>query len=556
MAAAAADDATVHDQDGRGGQQADQPDAGDAGNDGANHGQHSGGFQAGGLTQYSNGSIYCNVRGLWLQSNKSKVNYIRDTALQSNAPFIVLTETHLKPEIFDAEVKIDGWSLYRSDRGPGKSHGGVAIYLRNDLIGKLVVAHSNSMCETLVVKVKSLNLLLACIYRPPKATVESFKEALAISQKAIDDVTDADIKVKDILHFGDFNLPCISWPSGKIYEKGVTQKSKEKQQAEMLVNFVENNFMENYIHTATRGKNILDLVFTNNHQLVNNYTTTVNNKFSDHNLLTVELNFSYNTERKSTKSINPMTTNIYEYDLKNATINDWNRFDKVLAEISKDFETETKESDTEEKLKKVYEHAVRATSIVFQKKEDFRDDLNTEKEEEILKPKNKIPKKIRILMRKKKKLSRKILSSTSWRKNFYTMQELRKVEEEIDKSYKERRLNEENEAIKAMKRNPKFFYCYAKKFSKTNTEIAAFEKENGELTVNSEEQAEILQKQYESVESEPKKKFEVEQDFFMKKDECQDCIEEKVHECREDRPANPGAETGPLLHRHRRQGEH
>ena len=92
----------------------------------------------------------------------------------------------------------------------GRAIGGLAIYLRNDLIGLLVVAHSNSMCETLVVKVKSLNLLLACTYRPPNSTLESFKEALAVSQKAIDDVTDNDMKVKDILQFGDFNLPCIS----------------------------------------------------------------------------------------------------------------------------------------------------------------------------------------------------------------------------------------------------------------------------------------------------------------------------------------------------------
>ena len=73
----------------------------------------------------------------------------------------MLTETHLKPEILSAEVRIEGYSLYRSDRGPGKSHGGVAIYLRDDLTGQLVVAASNSMCETLVIKVKTLNLLLA-----------------------------------------------------------------------------------------------------------------------------------------------------------------------------------------------------------------------------------------------------------------------------------------------------------------------------------------------------------------------------------------------------------
>ena len=79
----------------------------------------------------------------------------------------MLTETHFKPEIDDAEVKIDGYSLYRTDRGPEKTHGECAIYLRNDLIGQIIESHSNSMYETLVIKVKSLNLILIVVYRPP-----------------------------------------------------------------------------------------------------------------------------------------------------------------------------------------------------------------------------------------------------------------------------------------------------------------------------------------------------------------------------------------------------
>ena len=173
-----------------------------------------------------------NIRGLWLHSNRNKVKYLRDTATESNAPFIVLTETHLKPEILDAEVKIEGWSLYRTDRGPLKSHGGVAIYLRNDLIGQLVASHSNNQCESLVVKVKTLNMLLMCVYRPPDATVENFCETIEICQRAIDDVTEKDPKVRDVLILGDFNLPCISWPSGKIYQREIAQKSGEKRQAE------------------------------------------------------------------------------------------------------------------------------------------------------------------------------------------------------------------------------------------------------------------------------------------------------------------------------------
>ena len=460
-----------------------------------------------------NGAIYCNIRGLWLHSNRNKVKYLRDTAIQSNAPFIALTETHLKPEILDAEVKIEGWSLYRSDRGPGKSHGGVAIYLRNDLIGQLVAVHSNSQCETLVVKVKTLNLLLMCVYRPPDSTVENFCESMKICQKAIDDVTEKDPKVKDILILGDFNLPCISWPSGKIYQKEVAQKSREKKQAENLVNFVETNFLENYIKTATRGKNTLDLVFTNNHLLIGGYETTVNKKLSDHFLLTVALNFTYNRETKVPKVKNPYTTKVYEYNLFDATESDWRRFETVLAGISIDFEEETKNENVEVKLAKVYENVERATHIVFKKKKDFEDEAPEENGKKM--SKNKIPLRIRTLMKRKKKLSSKILSSTSWQKNYKTMVELREVEEEIDEEYKKSRLNQEREAIKTIKHNPKYFYTYAKKFSKSKGEIAAFVKENGDLTDDPAEQAEILKKQYESVASKPMEEFKVKDDFFM-----------------------------------------
>ena len=460
-----------------------------------------------------NGAIYCNIRGLWLQSNRNKVKYLRDTAIQSNAPFIALTETHLKPEILDAEVKIEGWSLYRSDRGPGKSHGGVAIYLRNDLIGQLVAVHSNSQCETLVVKVKTLNLLLMCVYRPPDSTVENFGESMKICQKSIDDVTEKDTKVKDILILGDFNLPCISWPSGKIYQKEVAQKSREKKQAENLVSFVENNFLENYIKTATRGKNTLDLAFTNNHLLIGGYETTVNKKLSDHFLLTVALNFTYNRETKVPKVKNPYTTKVYEYNLFDATESDWMRFDTVLAGISIDFEEETKNDKVEAKLAKAYEKVERATHIVFKKKKDFEDEAPKENGKKM--SKNKIPLKIRTLLKRKKKLSNKILSSTSWQKNYKTMVELKEVEEEIDEEYKRSRLKQEKDAIKTIKHNPKYFYTYAKKFSKSKGEIAAFVKENGELTDDPAEQAEILKKQYESVASKPMEEFKVKEDFFI-----------------------------------------
>ena len=90
------------------------------------------------------------------------------------------------------------------------------------------------MCETLVVKVKTLNLILVCVYRPPNSTLEAFEEALNVCQDAINQVTDSDPKVKDVLMLGDFNLPFICWPKREIYQREIEKKSGEKQQAVMI----------------------------------------------------------------------------------------------------------------------------------------------------------------------------------------------------------------------------------------------------------------------------------------------------------------------------------
>ena len=55
--------------------------------------------------------------------------------LDSNALVSALTETHLSPDILDAEVQIEGYTLFRADRIL-RSHGGVAMYAVNEVIEK------------------------------------------------------------------------------------------------------------------------------------------------------------------------------------------------------------------------------------------------------------------------------------------------------------------------------------------------------------------------------------------------------------------------------------
>ena len=184
-----------------------------------------------------------------------------------------------------------------------------------------------------------------------------------------------DSKVRIILKFGDFNFPFISWPSWNIYaenHEGRKVKSDEKKQAEQFKEFCNENFLENYIESPTRGKNILDLVLTNNHSLISFYKTIVNKSFSDHVIIYIGLNFTFNKEVASVKEKNPYSTRIFEYDTKNATDKEYGRFNHVLDQVDEEILLDT--DDVEEQQTRFYKVLEEAAEVCLRKKVDFTND--------------------------------------------------------------------------------------------------------------------------------------------------------------------------------------
>ena len=128
-----------------------------------------------------------------------------------------------------------------------------------------------------------------------------------------------------------------------------------------------------------------------------------------------------------------------------------------------DFEEETKGKSTNDKLQKFYDLLESTAALIFKTKKKY---LNNQEEEK--KPKNKIPKRVRKLMKSQKKLSTRILhKKMNWRTTMKLMEELEVVETEIENEYKTRKTKLENEAILKLKKDPKLFYLYAKKHSKS-----------------------------------------------------------------------------------------
>jgi len=60
--------------------------------------------------------IYANMQGPYPNCNQSKVPFLHDMTNYRNIRFISLTETHMKPDIQNSEIPLEGFTPYRSDR--------------------------------------------------------------------------------------------------------------------------------------------------------------------------------------------------------------------------------------------------------------------------------------------------------------------------------------------------------------------------------------------------------------------------------------------------------
>jgi hypothetical protein len=114
-----------------------------------------------------------NIHGLKPKTKDSKVPFINDIAVEKKQMFIALTETWLQEEK-DAEVGIQGYTLFRADRKRekkkwGRNSGGSAFYVRSDIANTFEATNtfSNGTLELLCIYSRPENIFIANIYRQP-----------------------------------------------------------------------------------------------------------------------------------------------------------------------------------------------------------------------------------------------------------------------------------------------------------------------------------------------------------------------------------------------------
>ena len=395
---------------------------------------------------------------------------LAELAEENNAGIVVLTESHLKEDIRDAEIKIDEFEIFRTDREAYKN-GGVIIYVKSklNLGAKCLLSISHNKIELMIIKFTGIDTILIAIYRPPDATLSSFLYVSAHIREVLEEYSGLE---QNIILTGDLNMPIINWENGLI-----TGGTLESQcQARELIDLSNEYFLEQYVSSPTRVNNILDLFFSNNEEILLNIEVLPPTILSDHQLIIAKTAF---VEELSDLEFNE-AENLGSLNFLDNKI-DWQSIEYAFDDIkwSEIFNNQT----VQEMYDLLLDHMLIICRKYVPKKNARRKRL--------------IPRDRKILMRNKAKLSKKLETASPTKRSEIT-RKITMIEHNIADSHVAEAISNEKRALSKIKDDPKYFFRYARSKSKVRSPIGPFLVRD-EFVHEPRQKANLLLEQYDSV---------------------------------------------------------
>ena len=347
------------------------------------------------------------------------------------------------------------------------------LYSLSSLPVSVSETYDDSFCQGIFNVYPSAKLCVAVVYRPPDASYGSFSKLIETLSLALDNLTPSDY---DIFITGDFNLPQINWETLQIQGGGTSDSNLS---AQCLLNFMSTYLLNQMVRVSTRGSNTLDLVLCNNERLVSDVTSEPT-EMSDHDMVNVMLAFNPGMMEEANASY------LDEMSFRSLDFNraDFEKINTVLQNV--DWQ-ELRETNTFEEFPKEFTKRVLAVCIE-----------NVPRK----RPPTGKPKLYNSLRRKKSRLKVRLSAA----KVANDLDRIKKLEDEIGLvTYEIKEAivhhldHSEKRAVDKIKVNPKYFYSYAKSFSKVKQSITALLNSDKKLVTERKELANILQQQFCSV---------------------------------------------------------
>ena len=415
-----------------------------------------------------------------------KIPYLVEEHLSKTkfpTPVVAGTETWLKPYITDAQIAIPNYNVLRADR-KNRERGGTLMYLHETIAFTDEKSFDNDYCELVVCTTKPSDIIIASLYRPPDTSDDLFSEMIEFLQRYIDESTK--VKHKDIIIMGDFNLPCISWSDISIHKhfsKNTTDSAKT------LLSFMSHNFLSQYIDTPTRRNNILDLFLTNSPNLVL-HVESEDTKLSDHKLINITTQYPLNTtvipQRQTSEKHSFRALNLHKAD-----------FQKIRDHLKNVKWDDLRETCSAEEFPQLLKLTVLQSCELYTPSSVIGS-----------KSINKYTRNRRILSRKRRRLQKQLSRTTTLSPENTTLIEnlntkLNDIHLQIKASVNEQKSEAERLAVQTIRKNPRYFFSYCKKFDKRKTNIGPLLDAENKLQQDPKKMADLLQKQYSSVFSNP-----------------------------------------------------
>ena len=396
---------------------------------------------------------------------------------------VALTETWLDPCHSDAQVYLKNFNFFRADRN-NRERGGVLLYIREDIIIASHDVHDDGFCQGLFCISHTSKLMICCAYKPQNYSPKSFCNLIDFFNDCISKI---DFPYSyTIMVLGDFNFPDLWNPESE-------QLLPKTLDEEKLVKFMDDHFLVQYVDIPTRENNILDLFITNNDRLVSNIKSepTI---LSDHDIVDILLSpgeFQIEPlpvlgEHKNHGKVDFKSLNLFKAD-----------FQAISNELRMvDWENLWQNSNLEEFPHLLYDTVLRCCQKFTPIKE------SNQSKNVLYKDKS-----YRSLLRKLKKTKTRMkcveLKNPSSPKIDHMKLEIDEIKEKIKLLSFQVLNTEEQKAINKIKSKPRYFFRYAKKFSKVKRSISQLFSKDGSIKTGSKQIADTLQEQFVSTFSDP-----------------------------------------------------
>ena len=421
-----------------------------------------------------------NIQGLYTRKNKYKKDMLFEEAKTNNSVIICLTESHLNADISDEEIGMSGYRVFRSDRAAGRKSGGVVVYIRDDhaASAQSLISGSNGFVEWTIIHLLSANTVIACVYRPPNCPTNHFTEFIDSFCTTLEQL---DSPMPNIILNGDFNFPGVNW----IDETCSCPRIQDKLQAENLLDVADSFMLQQLILEPTRGDNILDLVFTNNMDLLDNIKVA-HTTISDHRLITanIALPGGLNGDKRNWHQSGILDAmNFFSPNIE------WDEINQKLSQCVWSFSDTNMHPDQiyEEIIEKIEEICVQ--HIPNKKSNRRRCPL--------------IPRDRKILMRRRARAQKQIGTCIGSDNRQLLETRIGEIEKQLVLSHENENNRKELKAISNISRNSKFFFSYAKQKEKPRSSVGPL-KVDSQIVTEPKEMADLLAQQFQSVYSTPR----------------------------------------------------